>query len=1339
MTPLPEDADLLPMSFAQRRFWFLDKLEPGNPAYLMPAQVELAGTLDPEVLRGALNDVVARHETLRTAFGLDEGEPVQVIVPEVTLDLPLVDLCGLDEADREGRLEALAREEASTPFDLSRPPLIRARLAKVAGDRHVLFLTMHHIVSDGWSMGVLMKDLSAFFTARVIGQPPAVDDLAIQYGDFADWQQEHLSGDRLDDMVAAWARHLDGAPPLLTLPTDRPRPALQTSNGAVHAFALGRDLSNALSAFAQTRRATPLMVMMAVYAVFLGRLAGQEDVVVGTPIANRTRSELEPLIGLFANTLPLRVRLSGEPSFAALVDQVRGTALEAYARQDLPFERLVEALQPERSLGYSPVFQSMFILQNLPPSELVLPGLTLRERSGQGVTAKVDLTLTMAPGGDGGLDAVMEYNTDLFDAATIARWAGYFQTLLAAAVTYPERSLASLPLMTEEERRAVIASGAGPTAPIPDLPVHRQVEAWAAKAPQRRAVACGDAVLTYGALWARAQAVAEALRGRGVQPGDRVGVCVERGPDMPAALLGVLAAGAAYVPMDPIYPPDRLSLMLEDSGAAVVITGGDGEAAVRGGPAALLRMEDVPARPGAEVANHDNPLAYVIYTSGSTGRPKGVAIGHEGLANLLATAADTLGFGEDDVFLAVTTMSFDIATLEMFLPLTQGAAVEIATAEDAADGRRLAARLEETAATWLQATPITFRLLLEAEWQGKSDLSVMIGGEAFPIDMVRPLLTRTAGVWNVYGPTEATIWASFHRVAEADADGGEGGVPLGMPLANLTYHVVDGTGAVVPPGVAGELLIGGVGLAMGYHGRADLTAAAFVPDPFGPPGAVLYRTGDLVRRHADGRLVYLNRIDHQVKIRGFRIELGEIEAALRACHGVADAAVTVRGSGAAAMLVAYVAAPGTAHPDPSALRQALTEGLPDYMVPARYVFLDALPRTPNGKIDRKALPDDGGVAAVVSEPPRDGLERRLADIWRKVLDLPAVGRSDNFFAIGGHSLLVISLLGEVQAVFGRRLAMTVLFQNPTIADLAAVLRKAPEPEGEGRLVRLADGPAEPPLFLLPGAGGNPLYLNRLARCFAGDRTVYSFEYPGVDGVSAPATSVEELGRLAAEAFTAVWPTGPCLLAGHSFGSGLALEAARILMAEGRDITRVIVLDTVAPVMDHVPVNLSRDNADWIHELAHVASQMLGKPVPLEAEEVRHLPHDQALAVLAERLGQAGWNSPFEGMDRLAGMLEVYKTSYGTLYQPEPPISVPLALLPAEDSRTPDTDVVDDADLLALLAEHDWGWERVTGLPVEVHVVAGNHASMVMEPHVEGLARVMQDVIAKALGEALLPV
>lgn len=1334
MTALPEDADLLPMSFAQRRLWFLDSLEPGNPAYLMPAQVELLGTLDPEALRGALNDVVARHEVLRTGFGVDDGEPVQVIRPALTLDLPLADLSGLDAAAQAARLDDLARAEATTCFDLGRPPLLRARLARLAPERHVLFVTLHHIVSDGWSMGVLMGDLSAFFTARVRGQAADLEPLPIQYGDFADWQQEHLAGERLEAMVAAWTEHLKGAPPLLTLPTDRPRPALQGASGAVHTFALAPDLAAAVTAFGQGRRATPLMVLLAAYATLLGRLADQGEVVVGMPIANRVRPELEPLIGLFANTLPLRVRLEEAPSFAALVDQVRDAALEAYARQDLPFERLVEALQPERSLGYSPVFQAMLILQNLPPADLHLPGLTLRERPLPGVTAKYDLTLTLAPAADGGLEAALEYNTDLFDAATIDRWAGHFRTLLAEAVAHPEQPPQRLRLMDEATARAVADAGVGPDRPVPDLPVHRQVATWAARAPERRAVACGADVLTYGALWARAEAIAEALRARGVAPGDRVGVCVERGTDMVAALLGVLAAGAAYVPLDPIYPPERLAVMLEDSGAAAVVVGAATEPCVAGAPTPVLRLGAVPRAPAAPVPPRDQDLAYIIFTSGSTGRPKGVAIAHRPFANLLAASAETLGFAEGDTLLAVTTVSFDIAGLELFLPLTKGGVVEIATAEEAADGRRLADRLEETAARWLQATPITWRLLLEAGWTGCPDLTALIGGEAFPPDLVRPLLARTKRVWNAYGPTEATVWATYHPVRAEDADSGEG-VPLGQPLANLRAHVVDRAGVLVPPGVPGELLIGGIGLALGYHGRPELTAQAFVPDPFGAPGERLYRTGDLVRRQPDGRLLYLNRIDHQVKIRGFRIELGEIEARLRGCSGVADAVVTVRGEGAGATLVAHLVASEVPPPDPSALRAALARDLPDYMVPARFVVLDALPRTANGKIDRKALPDDGAVAAVTSEPPRPGTETRLAGIWGRLLDLPQVGRRDNFFAIGGHSLLAVTLLSDIQRDFGRRLPLATLFQHPTIADLAVILERAPE-AGDGAALRLADGPATPPLFLLPGAGGNPFYLSTLAAHFAGVRPVLSVEYPGADGLAPPLTDMEELGRIVAEALRAAQPAGPFLLAGHSFGSHLGLEVARHLLAAGREVAHLVVFDTVAPLFDRVPVKL--DDAEWIHELALVGGRMLGRPVALEVDDLRPLSREQGLDLLAERLAEAGWTSAFGGLERLAGMLEVYKASLGILYRPSHAIPVPVTLLATGDSRRVGLETSPDATMRALLAEADWGWRRVTGCPVATFEVAGEHASMVMDPHAPALAALLGRVIDAALEECKAP-
>ncbi len=1047
-----------PVSHAQERLWFLDRLEPGSAAYNIPAAVRWHGRLRVPVLLAALGEIVRRHESLRTTFTASEsGEAMQVVAPASPPALPLIDLTALATEPRTAESGRLAGVEARAPFDLERGPLLRARLLRLQqGEEeteHVLLATLHHIVSDGWSQGLLIGELAALYGAFAAGRSSSLPELTLQYPDFAAWQRDWLRGEVLEAQLAYWRRQLAGAPALLELPTDRPRPALQGSGGGSVALDLPAGLEEAVAALSRREGASPFMVLLAAFQALLGRVSGQEDVPVGTPVAGRTRVETEPLIGLFMNTLVLRTDLSGDPGFRELVGRVRETALEAFAHQDVPFEKLVEELRPQRNLAHSPLFQVMLILQNAPTGVVPLGDLSLSRLPVESGTAKLDLTLALAEGQ--GLRAQLEYRTDLFDCTTALRLLGHFEVLLRAAVADPGQRLSDLPLLTAPERQQLVEwNDTRVGYPEAEACLHRLIEAQVERSPDAVAVAFAGERLTYGELDRRANHLAWRLCELGVEPEVPVGIYLDRSLALPVALLAVWKAGGAYVPLDPAYPRERLAYMLEDSGAPVVLTEPGLLSTMPESAARAVCLEAGERAGGPAVPTHPESLAYVLYTSGSTGRPKGVQIPHGALINFLESMRERPGLGAGDGLLAVTSLSFDIAGLELFLPLLVGAEVEIASRETAADGRRLLARLET--ATVLQATPSTWRLLLDSGWQGGLDLKALCGGEALPPALAAEISARAGSLWNMYGPTETTIWSAVHRVGPK---AGDTVVPLGTPIANTRIHVVDPQLRPVPIGVPGELVIGGAGLARGYFRRPDLTAERFVPDPFGETGARLYRTGDLARWRANGELEFLGRLDHQVKVRGHRIELGEIEAVLARHASVRAALVLVREDAPGdPRLTAFVVGPEDNAQDD--LRAHLRDALPEYMVPAAFVILEALPLLPNGKVDRKALlrsapaPMPRGVPSAL---PRTAAEREIAGIWREVLNLPEVGVQDNFFDLGGHSLLLVRVQRRLRETLGRDLPLVDLFRFPTVASLAGYLSPEPSPERERE--RAATSPA----------------------------------------------------------------------------------------------------------------------------------------------------------------------------------------------------------------------------------------------------------------------------------------
>jgi amino acid adenylation domain-containing protein len=1057
-----------PLSSAQQRLWFLAQLQPGSAAYNMAGGVRLQGVLDVPALERAVDEIVRRHAALRTTFQDDGGQPVQVIHPATPLGLSWMDLTTLGESAREDRVRELAAEEAARPFDLARGPLLRVTLIRLGPEAHVLLATTHHIVSDAWSMGIFVRELTTLYGAFVAGQPSPLPALRWQYADYARWQRGPRQAEVLDGQLAYWTRTLGGELPVLDLPADRPRPAIRTFAGAIERFALPAPLTVAVHDLARREQATPFMVLLAAFTTLLHRYTGQTDVVVGTPIANRSRLETEGLIGFFANTLVLRTDLSGAPTFRELLGRVRTGALGAFAHQEMPFDKLVEVLQPARDMSRSPLFDVMFGLQNQPAESLTLPGLRLTPLGSHSGTAKVDLTVQMGER-DGVLGAVIEFSTELFDATTIRRMWEHFATVLGSAIADPDARITTLPMLSTAERRCLLTEWQGPASALPAVRWPALFERQVARTPEALAAVCGGKPLTYAELDRRANRLARHLRGHGVGPGRLVAVALDRSLDMLVALLGVLKAGGAYVPLDPTYPPERLAFVLADAGVSLLVTHAQVALPPIAGSIPMVRLDADAASLVAELPEPPEPVggaddpAYVIYTSGSTGTPKGVEVPHRALVNLLLAMEQAPGLTASDVLLAVTSLSFDIAALELFLPLTVGARVVIAAREDALDGRRLGQLLDESGATVVQATPSAWRLLLDAGWQAQPGLRALSGGEALSATLASRLLDAGVELWNLYGPTETTIWSTAHQVRA-----GEPVVPIGRPIANTRAYVLDAGRQPSPIGVPGELYLGGLGVARGYRGRAELTAERFVPDPFEPEGGGrLYRTGDLVRWRADGTLEFLGRLDHQVKVRGFRIELGEIEAVLTRHPSVRDAVVTApEDRYGDRRLVAYVVE-DAGHPVAvGELRRHLAQTLPDYMVPTGFVVLSALPLTPNGKVDRRALPEPYASPTPVASEPRTPVEEITADIWADVLGLPAVGVGDNFFELGGHSLLATRVVSRLRDVYDIELPVRSLFEAPTVAELARHIELAQRGHADRRSV--------PRIQPVPRTGSLPL-------------------------------------------------------------------------------------------------------------------------------------------------------------------------------------------------------------------------------------------------------------------------
>ena len=1182
----PAAADGLPLTEPQREMWLAVQMgDEASCAYNQCFCLTLRGPLSAESMQSALRRVLERHDALRVAIDAD-GERQSVAAP-CQIELPVVDLSHREQAARAAEIERLLEGETRRPFDLATGPMLRAMLVREAPDLHQLILTVHHIVCDGWSSAVLFGDLGRLYAADRHGLAAELPS-AVSYSEYVAREAERAQDPQAHADEDYWVEQYAGSAPVLELPLERARPGVKTYRGARQELRLDESLCRALKAAGAKLGCTPFVTLLAAFEVLLSRLSGQADLVVGVPMAGQAQLENGHLVAHCVNVIPLRCRMEPGARFADHLRGTRGAFLEAQSHQRLTFGSLLRRLKIAWDPARTPLVSVTFNIDRIGApfdfGDLVLERVDSPAKGFVNFEISVNVV-------DNGHDLLIqcEHNSDLFSPGAIQRWLEHYQALLEAIASDPGQRIDDVPLLTEANRRQLLVEWNDTKVEPPAAGLmHQLFEAQARRAPKRTALKAGASALTYAQLESRANRLAQAMRSRGAGRGERVGLCVERSADMLAAVLGVLKSGAAYVPLDPTFPEERLRFMAQDAELALLVSSST-LAGVFGLPRERLLLLDTDAAaidahseqpPGADTTRDARPEdpAYIIYTSGSTGKPKGVVVPHRAVVNFLGSMTRTPGLAADDLLLAVTTLSFDIAVLELLLPLALGATTVIASREEAMDGVALRALLERSGATVMQATPITWRLLLEAGWPGSNGFKALVGGEALPRDLADGLIGRGVELWNLYGPTETTVWSTCARISDTS-----NGIGIGRPIANTTVYVLDERKNLCPIGVPGELCIGGTGVTLGYWRRPELTAERFIPDPFsGAAGTTIYRTGDLARWRDDGTLEHLGRLDFQVKVRGFRIELGEIEAEISRHPAVREAVVLAREDVPGdARLVAYVV-PRAGEVGVAELKERLSRSLPAYMVPGAFVTLQALPRTPNGKIDRKTLPaPERTRAEAETVAPRTATEEAVAASWRKALQLERIGASDNFFELGGRSLMFVRMISEINSTFKIRLGMAELIRNPTVEQFAALIdARRPRPTEQAApdagqpsqsplstLVLLQDGPPELPMYLIYAGPGEL----RLAQRMGGSHRVFGIEarWPMAwrDAVTNHRTaefpSLEEMVAPYVAELSAHAGSTPCVLAGFCYAGRIAFEAAHQLSKRGGKVECVVLIDTEA--------------------------------------------------------------------------------------------------------------------------------------------------------------------------------
>jgi len=1213
-----EDLLAFPASIAQQVFWYLELLQPGVSAFNIPMRFRLDGPLDVRILERTLRTIVDRHESLRTHFEEDGGELLQIVKPDANFTLEVIDISHLPESERSAEADRLGSIEAKRPFHLATGPVFRAELVRLSPVSHILHVTVHHAMFDGSSMTVLTEELAAIYQAYYEGKECPLDLPPIQYGDFSVWQKDYLSGPEVVKQLAYWKRRLAGMAEL-DLPTDRPRPATKTWNGELISALLPRELTVRLQGIAARNGATLYHLLLAAYKVLLHRYSGSTDIAVGSPITGRTRAELEPLIGVFINSLILRSDLSGDPSFESFVRQVRDTALEAVDNQDLPFECLVRELKPNRDQSRNPLFQVNFTHQRSFAKAGHFGGVDLVPIPSRSPGAIFDLHFFMVERAEG-WRVTCDFSSDLYDRETAQRMLGHYQRLLEDIASDAAKPISRLDILTSEEKETISREWSGKTTAYPrEATIGQLFTETALRFPQGTALESGDLTLSYRELYAEASAIAASLIEAGVKPGDLVPLCAKPSPEMIAGLLGILLAGGAYVPLDPDYPAERFSILLAESSAKVALAASGCRDSFGSWQGSLLEIPAVgkaTTSTGLPVLSFgsDNP-AYLLFTSGSTGKPKGVLVPHRAVARLVKNC-DFIDITPGDVFLQAAPLSFDASTLEIWGPLLNGGKLVIPAHGTGLD--EIASAVRDKGVTTLWLTAGLFQVMIEEHAESLKGLRYLLaGGDVLSVSHVRRALEMLPDtkLINGYGPTENTTFTTCHTITAADCQ--RPSIPIGRPIANTSVFILDELGRPVPAGIPGELHTGGDGLALGYHNDAELTAERFIPLPqalhssfgnsaFGMPR--LYRTGDLCRWLADGSIEFIGRRDHQVKVRGFRIELGEIETMLASHPEVRQAKVAVRGeSSETKRILAWALTEQGSLLDPGTLSAWLASRLPAFLRPDGVTVVDSFPITANGKINVAALPDPAASAAPAGRsafsPPQGETEQRLATLWSELLEIPEIGRNDDFFALGGHSLMALRLFSRINREFSRTLPLAALLSHPTIAQLANLLspqaEAIAEPANEkGHLVALSEGNSETPLFCVHGGDGGVIFYRSLAELMPRNFPLHAIESLALSS-NAPITpaSVEETSEAYVRLLLATHPGGPFRLAGYSYGGVVAHEMACILEEQGHRVEFLGLFDTHNPAAPSKRYSLpGRFNAFW--------QQQQDLPLPARLERLR---------------------------------------------------------------------------------------------------------------------------------------
>ncbi|VXD10569.1 Non-ribosomal peptide synthase involved in Hassallidin biosynthesis [Planktothrix serta PCC 8927] len=1312
--PVIENKENLPLSFSQTRLWFLDLLQPNNPAYNIAIAFRLEGDLNLEALQQSLQLIVERHEVLRTTFESYDGIPRQVIHKSYQVPLTVIQLN--DEA-----LKLAVREEIVRPFHLGSLPLLRVHGYQLAANTHVFVLVIHHIVSDGWSLGVMVKELSSFYTALCLGDNPSLPPLPIQYGDFAHWQRTAFAQTKLQEQLAFWKDKLGGEREVLELPTDYPRSANPLYQGRAVSFTINQEIATQFQKLCESQGATLFMGLLGVFSILLMRYSSQEDLLIGIPIANRNRKEIEGLIGFFVNTLVIRSDLSGNPDFLTLLLRLKEETLQAYANQDVPFEKVVEEIQPERSLNHNPLFQVMFVLQNAPMGKLDLPNLQLTPLELEQTTAKFDLTLLMSETQQG-LQGQWEYRSDLFDEATINRMVGHFETLLENIVASPKQPITELTLLTEVEQHQLLVKWNDTQIEYPqDKCIHQLFEAQVEQTPDAVAVVYETERLTYRELNRRSNQLAHYLQSLDVTTDTLVGLCVDRSIEMIVGLLGILKAGGAYVPLDPEYPEDRLNFMLHDSQVKVLLTQ---QRFLELLPQHQMRIICLD-REWQVISqwSNDNPctltkanhLAYLIYTSGSTGQPKGVMISHRSLCNHTFWMQTEFCFTANDKVLQKTPFGFDASVHEFYSALLVGGQLLLARSGGHTDPDYLLKYIAEEKITTVQFVPSLLQVLVEHKGieTCNSLQRIFCGGEVLPVSVSKDLLSKLdVNLYNLYGPTEACIDSTFWNCRQ-EIPGQV--MPIGRPIANAQIYILDAHLQPVPIGVPGELYIGGAGVARGYLNRPELTGEKFIPNPFSSNSdSRLYKTGDLVRYLPNGNIEFLGRRDNQVKIRGFRIELGEIESVLLQFPQVLNAVVmTCADSSGGDRLIAYLVAKEKHLLSPNILRDFLKRKLPDFMLPSNFVILDSFPLTPNGKVDKKALSTlkiERNINSNKQILPRTPLEYKLLGIWQEILPSRSIGITENFFDLGGHSLLAIRLIAAIEKRLDYSLPVVSLFREGTIEKIAALLEATEKPDDLDVLIPLQSQGNLLPLFLVHQAGGYALSYSLLAQSLGQERPIYALQAQGLDGRQPPLETIPAMATSYLKAIRQVFPDGPYLLGGHSLGGLIAFEMAYQLEAVGEKVENVLIIDTHPPLPTPEVATSLQDDAGILCFMVEQIGIHFHQNVAISYEELSSLEKEAQFEFVEQVLRQSELIPPDLGRDFIAGLVNVYKTNVqaSLCYQPQ--------------SITSRISFFKTRSLAEKFPEdRTAGWGSLTTQQVSVYDLTGEHQTILTEPHVKKLA------------------